>query len=145
MFIAKRIDYMRLLGGIGCSFWLTVLVITGAVHAGEPGTIEIVKTSPAYGEEVLNQDLVITIEFNQEMDYKMQEDFVLDQRGATDESGNPIEIKGQFSWPSPKILQFKPHKALKSHSTYQVSLFSVRTRQGKEMESVPFRLVFTTK
>lgn len=107
--------------------------------------IEIVKTSPEYGAEISDLDRpLITIEFNQEMDPTLVEDFVLDQRGITDENGDPIEIPGQFTWLDPKTLQFKPNIPLRPNATYQVSLFSVRNRDGEEMEEVPYRLAFMT-
>lgn len=107
--------------------------------------IEIVKTSPKYGAEIGNLDrLLITIVFNQEMDPELVEDFVLDQRGITDENGDPIEIPGEFTWLDPRTVQFKPNTPLKPNATYQVSLFSVRNREGEEMEGVPYRLAFMT-
>jgi hypothetical protein len=125
--------------------WMVMFQMPGLAVGSESLEVEVVKTSPAYGEEVQNlKDLMITIRFNREMDPSIQEDFLLDQRGATDTQGNPVEITGQFTWPDSKTLQFKPKGALKPKSTYQISLFSVRTQDGEEMEDVPFRLVFTT-
>ncbi len=85
--------------GIWGWLWLVMFQMPGlAVGSDSPG-IKVVKTSPAYGEEVENlKDLVITIQFNRDMDPGMQEDFLLDQRGTTDAQGNPIEIAGQFTW-----------------------------------------------
>ena len=115
------------------------------VWGSDPSGIDIVKTSPEYGSEISDLgDLLITIEFNQEMDPTLVEDFVLDQRGITDENGDPIEIPGQFTWLDPRTLQFKPTIPLKPNATYQVSLFSVRNREGEEMEGVPYRLAFMT-
>ena len=141
----KRLSFMKTIGvalGAWCGIMLQIPAIAGA---GESAKIEIVKTSPKYGEEIsLPKDLVITIQFNQEMDPSMQDDFVMDQRGVTDEHGDPVEISGQFTWVNPKTLQFKPKQSLKPNATYQVSLFSVRTKEGEEMEEVPFRLAFMT-
>jgi len=115
------------------------------VLADEPTHIQIVKTYPAYAEEIKNLDeLVVIIQFNREMDPGMQEDFLMDQRGATDAQGNPVEISGQFIWRDSKTIEFRPKDPLKPNSTYQVSLFSIRTKDGEESEDVPFRLVFTT-
>ena len=100
---------------------------------------------PSYGEQVNSlTGLVVKIHFNRDIDPTIQEDFVLDQRGASDPDGNPIEIKGRLSWLDSKTLQFKAEESLKPSSTYQVNLFSVRTPEGEEMEEVPYRLVFTT-
>jgi len=115
------------------------------VWGSDPSGIDIVKTSPEYGSEIGDLgDLLITIEFNQKMDPTLVEDFVLDQRGITDENGDPIEISGQFTWLDPRTLQFKPNIPLKPNATYQVSLFSVRNEEGEEMEGVPYRLAFMT-
>jgi hypothetical protein len=117
----------------------------GQVSAGDSAAVKIEKTSPTYAEEINDlKGAVITIQFNREMDRAMQEDFLMDQRGATDEQGNPVEIQGELTWPDARTLQFKPKAALKPHATYQVSLFSVTTKEGESMEQVPFRLVFTT-
>ncbi|MBI3597130.1 MAG: Ig-like domain-containing protein [Nitrospirae bacterium] len=113
--------------------------------AGDFASIKIVKTSPTDAEEInVLKDLVITIQFNRDMDPTMQEDFLMDQRDATDEQGNPIEIQGDLTWPDAKTLQFKPKTVLKPQSSYQVSLFSVLTKDGESMDQAPFRLVFTT-
>jgi hypothetical protein len=126
-------------------FWMSFSPLYGFVLAKEPARIQIVKTYPDYAEEIKNLDkLVVIIQFNREMDPNMQEDFLMDQRGAIDAQGNPIEIKGQFIWRDSKTIEFKPSEALKPNSTYQVSLFSVRTKEGEESDDVPFRLVFTT-
>lgn len=113
--------------------------------AGDFASIKIVKTSPTDAEEInVLKDLVITIQFNRDMDPTMQEDFLMDQRDVTDEQGNPIEIQGDLTWPDAKTLQFKPKTVLKPQSSYQVSLFSVLTKDGESMDQAPFRLVFTT-
>jgi hypothetical protein len=131
---------------IGMAFGIPLFQINHVAFAGESGPVEVTKTVPGYGEEISNpKDVVITIHFNRDMDPTMNEDIVLDQRGVTDLEGNPIQIIGKATWPNPRTLQFRPHEALKPDSTYQISLFSVRTIEGEEMESVPFRLVFTTR
>jgi hypothetical protein len=125
--------------------WLILLAVPLSVFGEESSPVRVVKTSPAYGETVQNlSGFTATIRFNKEMDPKMQEDFLLDQRGAMDEMGNPIEIPGDFDWTDPMTLQFKAKTPLKPNAVYQISLFSARTKDGEEMEEVPFRLVFKT-
>ena len=126
-------------------FLLTVPPASTAGGTGTPEKVKVVKTTPSYASqlEVLDH-VVITIEFNREMDPTIAEDAVMDQRGASDADGNAIEIKGHVEWPARRILQFKVEAPLKPLSTYQLSLFSARTLQGEEMEEVPYRLVFTT-
>lgn len=112
---------------------------------GSDNSIRVIKTFPEYGSEVdSSQSILISIQFNREMDPNMAEDFLMDQRGITDENGDPIEILGEITWPNAKTLQFKPNQLLKPNATYQVSLFSVRTKNGEEMEGTPYRLAFMT-
>jgi len=131
--------------GFALILWMALMPWFGQTSAGDLPSVKIVETSPTYAEEVNNlKGVVITIQFNREMDPTMQEDFLMDQRGATDEKGDPIEIQGELAWPDARTLRFKPKAALKPQSTYQVSLFSVTTKEGESMDQVPFRLVFTT-
>ncbi|HET6465769.1 MAG TPA: Ig-like domain-containing protein [Nitrospiria bacterium] len=142
----KRISYgWSFWSGLALFLWMALMPWFGQTSAGDPTSVKIVKTSPTYADEINNlKGLVITIQFNREMDPAMQEDFVMNQRGTTDEQGNPIEIQGELTWPDAKTLQFKPNAKLKPHATYQVSLFSVQTKEGESMDQVPFRLAFTT-
>ena len=142
----RRISYEWSFWSVLALFlWMALMPWFSQTSAGDPTPVKIVKTSPIYAEEITNlKGLVITIQFNREMDPAMQEDFVMDQRGATDEHGDPIEIQGELTWPNAKTLQFKPNAVLKPHATYQVSLFSVTTKEGESMDQVPYRLVFTT-
>lgn len=136
----RAVFLMRSIG-----FLTLFMCFSNAAFSKEPSPIQIVKTYPVYAEEIKNLDkMVVIIQFNREMDPSMQEDFLMDQRGATDAQGNPIEIMGQFTWRDSKTIEFRPNEALRPNATYQVSLFSVRTKEGIESEDVPFRLVFTT-
>lgn len=120
--------------------WLTPFITFGSDNS-----IKVIKTSPEYGAEIdSSKTLLIIIQFNREMDPSMAEDFLMDQRGITDENGDPIEILGEITWPNAKTLQFKPNQLLRPNATYQVSLFSVRTKEGEEMEGTPYRLAFMT-
>lgn len=131
--------------GLALFLWMALMPWFVQTSAGDFASIKVVKTSPTNAEEInVLKDLAITIQFNQDMDPTMQQDFLMDQRGATDEQGNPIEIQGDLSWPDPKTLQFKPKTALKPKSTYQISLYSLRSKEGETMDQAPFRLVFTT-
>lgn len=107
--------------------------------------IKVIHTSPINAEKLSHLDHVtVTITFNQNIDPTIQEDAVLDQRGAIDSEGNPIEVRGEISWPDPKTFKFIANEPLVPNATYQMSLFSVRTEKGEEWDEVPFRLVFTT-
>ena len=124
---------------------LVPLPVPNTALADDPATVEVVEISPGYAEKInyLNE-LIVTIQFNREMDPTIEEDFLMDQRGATDEYGDPIEISGKFSWPDSKTLQFRPVDKLILNATYQISLFSIRTKGGTESEEVPYRSVFRT-
>lgn len=126
--------------------WGGVVLLCGAgVALGGDDDLQIVKTLPEYGSEIrAHSDFAIVIEFNRKVDPAIIEDFVMDQRGAVDENGDPIEIPGAFTWFDAKTLQFKPKERLKPSATYQVSLYSVRTPEGEEMDGLPFRLAFKT-
>ena len=131
--------------GLALFLWMALMPWLNQTSAGDSTPVKVVKTSPTYAEEINNlKGLVITIQFNREMDPAMQDDFLMDQRGAVDGQGNPVEIQGELTWPDPKTLQFKPKQTLKPNSVYQVSLFSVRAKDGEEMAGVPYRSVFTT-
>lgn len=126
--------------------WGAVVLLYGAgIVLGAEGPLRVVKTFPEYGSEIHpHSDLAIVVEFNREVDPAMTEDFVMDQRGAVDENGDPIEIPGAFTWLNAKTLQFTPKERLKPSATYQVSLYSARTPAGEEMDGLPFRLAFKT-
>lgn len=125
--------------------WIFFTCLGPLTTFGNDNSIKVIKTFPEYGAEVdSSKSLLITIQFNREMDPSMAEDFLMDQRGITDENGDPIEISGEITWPNAKTLQFRPNHLLRPNATYQVSLFSVRTREGEEMEGIPYRLAFMT-
>ena len=133
--------WMGLSGVAGCALFPA----TNTALEDDPAMIEVVGISPGYAEKISNlKVLIVTIQFNQEMDPTIQEDFLMDQRGATDENGDPIEISGEFSWPDSRTLQFRPKDRLKPNATYQISLFSIRTKGGTESEEVPYVSVFKT-
>jgi hypothetical protein len=107
--------------------------------------LKVVHTSPKQAEKLNQLDQVtVTITFNQDIDPTIQEDAVLVQRGAIDSDGNPVEIKGEISWPDPKTFKFVAKDSLMPNATYQMSLYSVRNAKGEEWDEVPFRLLFTT-
>ena len=131
--------------GLDLFLWMALMPWFSQTSAGDPTSVRIVSTSPTDAEEINNlKGAVITVRFNRKMNPAMQSGFVVNQSGAVDVKGNPIEIQGQLSWPDAKTLQFKPKTALKPHSTYQVNLLSAQTKEGETMEQIPFRLVFTT-
>ena len=144
---------MRQVWTIGLAAWIGLPGLLGCAFsptgdtalAEDPATIEVVEISPGYAEKISNLDgLTITIRFNQEMDPTLHEDFLMDQRGAVDENGDPVEISGTFSWIDSKTLQFRPKDKLKVNALYQINLFSLRTKGGSESDDVPFRSVFQT-
>ena len=123
--------------GIG-AFGLT------AVNAEQKG-VQIVKTYPEYGKSIPKlDDLVIEIVFDRPMDPVTQDDVSMDQRGATDQNGEPIEFDGQYTWVSPTTLRFKPSGTLKPDSVYQVTVWSAKAKDGSELETAPYRLPFST-
>jgi len=125
--------------------WMALMPWIGQTSANAPTSVQIARTSPTYAEEINDlKGAIITIQFNREMDPTMQKYFLMDQRGAADAQGNPVEIQGELTWPDDRTLQFKPKTALNPHSTYQVSLISAQTKEGDSMGQVPFRLIFTT-
>jgi hypothetical protein len=142
----SRISYgWSFWSGLALFLWMALMPWLGQTSTGDPASVKIVKTSPINAEEINNlKGLVITIQFNREVNSSLQEDFVMGQLRTTDAQGNPIEIQGGLSWPDTKTLQFKPKTPLKPHSTYEVSLPSVQADDGESMNQVPFRLVFTT-
>lgn len=115
-----------------------------AAAAAEKG-VQIVKTYPEYGKTIpkLN-DLVIEIVFDRPMDPATQDEVSMDQRGATDQNGDPIEFDGQYTWVSPTTLRFRPDGKLKPDSVYQVTVWSAKAKDGSELESAPYRLPFST-
>lgn len=123
---------------------IILLCLSGAA-LGADHSLRVVNTFPEYGSEIPpHSEFAIVIGFNREVDHAIIEDFVMDQRGAVDEDGEPIEIPGEFAWLDAKTLQFTPKERLKPAATYQVSLYSARTREGEEMDGLPFRLAFKT-
>jgi hypothetical protein len=122
---------------------LALFVWPAAAHAQE-SAVRVTSTSPAYAATIdALDDIIITVHFSHAMDPSIQADFVLDQRGATDENGDPLEIPGKLTWPDAKTLQFRPTQRLRPRSTYQVTLFSLIAQDGREGDA-PFRTVFTT-
>lgn len=132
--------------GLALFLWMALMPwFNQQTSAGDPSAVRIVSTSPTDAEEINNlKGAIVTLQFNREMNPAMQAGLVMNQRGAVDVKGNPIEVQGELTWPDAKTLQFKPKKALKPHSTYQVSLLSAQSKAGERMEQIPFRLVFTT-
>ena len=131
--------------GFVAGVFVSVFWVVLGVSQGSASEIKILKTVPGYAEEVKDFDnLVISIQFNREMDPEITEDFLLDQRGASDAEGNPVQISGEFSWPNPKTMQFKPTDRLKPNAVYQINLFAIIAANGDELDDVPFRSVFTT-
>ena len=90
---------MRHVWKIALAGWIGLAGIVGVVPfpvtntalGGDPATAEVVEISPVYAEKINNlNELIVTIQFNQEMDPTIEEDFLMDQRGATDEYGDPL-------------------------------------------------------
>jgi len=122
------------------------MVALGLTAAGaEEKGVQIVKTYPEYGKTIpkLN-DLVIEIVFDRPMDPATQDEVSMDQRGATDHNGDPIEFDGQYTWVNPTTLRFRPEGKLKPDSVYQVTVWSAKAKDGSELESAPYRLPFST-
>ncbi len=131
-------------------FWLVALglAVLGApsiAAADETHKVSIVKTSPKYGETIPSlKGLVVEIVFSTPMDPATQNDVSMDQRGAVDERGEPIEFDGTYTWVNPTTLRFAPKGTLKPDSVYQVTVWSAKAKDGAELEGVPFRLPFST-
>lgn len=126
---------------------LVGLVMVGPVLLGAAGPkgVSIVKTSPAYGEAVPKlSGLVVEIVFDRPMDPSTQDEVTMDQRGATDEKGEPIEFDGTYTWVNPSTLRFKPAGPLKPESVYQVTVWSAKAKDGTELDGAPYRLPFST-
>jgi hypothetical protein len=104
-----------------------------------------VKTSPKYGETIQSlKGLVVEIVFSKPMDPATQHDVSMDQRGAVDEKGEPIEFDGTYTWVNPTTLRFAPKGTLKPDSVYQVTVWSAKAKDGSELDGVPYRLPFST-
>jgi hypothetical protein len=111
----------------------------------EPEPVKIVKTFPEYGKTIPNLNgLVVEITFDRPMDPATQEDVTMDQRGAVNDKGEPIEFNGTYTWVTPSTLRFKPDGTLKPDSVYQVTVWSAKAKDGTELETAPYRLPFST-
>jgi hypothetical protein len=132
------------------SVWLVALglAVLGApviAAADETHKVSIVKTSPKYGETIPSlKGLVVEIVFSTPMDPATQNDVSMDQRGAVDERGEPIEFDGTYTWVNPTTLRFAPKGTLKPDSVYQVTVWSAKAKDGSELDGVPYRLPFST-
>jgi hypothetical protein len=127
------------------------LVVFGVGMAGltpagaEEKGVQIVKTYPEYGKSIPKlDDLVIEIVFDRPMEPATQDEVSMDQRGATDANGEPIEFDGQYTWVNPKTLRFRPEGKLKPNSVYQVTVWSAKAKDGSELAGAPYRLPFST-
>jgi len=124
---------------------LAVLGVPAIAAADETHKVSIVKTSPKYGETIPSlKGLVVEIVFSKPMDPATQNDVSMDQRGATDERGEPIEFDGAYTWVNPTTLRFAPKGTLKPDSVYQVTVWSAKAKDGSELDGVPYRLPFST-
>lgn len=113
--------------------------------AAESEGLQIVKTSPEYGKTIPSlSGLVVEITFDRPMDPSTQDDVTMDQRGATDAKGEPIEFNGTYTWVTPTTLHFKPAGTLRPDSVYQVTVWSAKAKDGAELETAPYRLPFST-
>jgi hypothetical protein len=122
---------------------LGVLGLTAAWAESEG--VQIVKTYPEYGKTIPSvAGLVIEITFDRPMDPATQDEVSMDQRGATDQNGEPIEFDGTYTWASPTTLRFKPDGTLKPDSVYQVTVWSAKAKDGSELQTAPYRLPFAT-
>ena len=133
-----------------------VLAVAGGVALGiaafglvasatEPEGVRIVKTSPEYGKTIPSLNgLVVEITFDRPMDPATQDDVTMDQRGAMDAKGEPIEFSGTYTWVTPTTLHFRPDGTLKPDSVYQVTVWSAKAKDGTELETAPYRLPFST-
>jgi hypothetical protein len=130
--------------------WLVVLglAVLGApaiAAADETHKVSIVNTSPKYGETIQSlKGLVVEIVFSKPMDPATQHDVSMDQRGAVDEKGEPIEFDGTYTWVNPTTLRFAPKGTLKPDSVYQVTVWSAKAKDGSALDGVPYRLPFST-
>jgi hypothetical protein len=113
--------------------------------ATEPEGVQIVKTSPEYGKTIPSLNgLVVEITFDRPMDPATQDEVTMDQRGATDAKGEPIEFSGTYTWVTPSTLHFRPDGTLKPDSVYQVTVWSAKAKDGSELQTAPYRLPFST-
>jgi hypothetical protein len=111
----------------------------------ESEPVKIVKTFPEYGKTIPNLNgLVVEITFDRPMDPSTQDDVTMDQRGAVNDKGEPIEFNGTYTWVTPSTLRFKPDGTLKPDSVYQVTVWSAKAKDGSELQTAPYRLPFST-
>ena len=136
----------RMMVGVGLVVaGLMVLGGSLTVSRAEKTSVSIVKTSPKFGEAIpILKGLVVESVFDRPMDPSTQEDVSMDQRGAVDEKGEPIEFEGTYTWVNPTTLRFAPKGMLKPDSTYQVTVWSAKAQDGSELDTAPFRLPFRT-
>jgi hypothetical protein len=134
---------MKMIYGL-VAFGLLFLGVPSVTEAGETNAT-IVKTLPKNGEAIAQlKGLAVEIVFDRPMDPATQDEVTMDQRGATDERGEPIEFEGAFSWVNPTTLQFRPKGTLKPDSVYQVTVWAGKAQDGSELDGAPYRLVFST-
>lgn len=134
--------------GLGVAFIAAGLVMAASavLGAAEKKGVSIVKTSPTYGEAITRlSGLVVEITFDRPMDPATQDEVTMDQRGATDEKGEPIEFDGTYTWVNPTTLRFKPEGQLRPESVYQVTVWSAKAKDGTELDGAPYRLPFSTR
>lgn len=136
----------RMMVGVGLVMaGLLVLGGSPTTSRAETTGVSIVKTSPKYAEALASlKGLVVEIVFDRPMDPATQDDVSMDQRGATDEKGEPIEFDGTYTWVNPTTLRFVPEGALKPNATYQVTVWSAKAKDGSELNGAPYRLPFST-
>lgn len=134
--------------GLGVAFIAAGLVMAASalLGAAEKKGVSIVKTSPTYGEAITRlSGLVVEITFDRPMDPATQDEVTMDQRGATNEKGEPIEFDGTYTWVNPTTLRFKPEGQLRPESVYQVTVWSAKAKDGTELDGAPYRLPFSTR
>jgi hypothetical protein len=116
-----------------------------ATAAAESEGVQIVKTYPEYGKTIPSLNgLVVEITFDRPMEPATQDDVTMDQRGAMNDKGEPIEFNGTYTWVSPTTLRFKPDGTLKPDSVYQITVWSAKAKDGAELQTAPYRLPFST-
>ncbi|MCB9420606.1 MAG: Ig-like domain-containing protein [Ardenticatenaceae bacterium] len=89
----------------------------GLVPMGDDTAVppQLIGQNPAAGEEAA-LDGALELYFDQPMD----EAATTGALQITAPDGQPVD--GEISWPQPRILRFKPTRALKSNSSYQATL-----------------------
>ncbi|MFZ5862822.1 MAG: Ig-like domain-containing protein [Nitrospirota bacterium] len=132
---------LAVVGGVA----VAIAAVGWSASAAEPEGVQIVKTSPEYGKTIPSlSGLVVEITFDRPMDPATQDDVTMDQRGATDANGEPIEFNGTYTWVTPSTLHFRPDGTLKPDSVYQVTVWSATAKDGSELQTAPYRLPFST-